>query len=341
MKSHFNKFTAYSLLFIINIGCISNNKLEMRNEIPININTTKYINKKYQENNQRKCDYCDKPNNLLRCSRCKSTYYCDKKCQRQHWKDHKKQCKNKKDFINNTRIIPYFSNKNQTAAIIGKWFKDNVIPLRNKIDSANNQSDDNSQLSISNDINLNSDRCNQILPCDINNLISSFYSWHCNECLINIDDNFCYNNCTPTSLNNSLKFIGQEKDKCIATLKKGHMSGIWNLINLGSGKIASVSRDQTIKIWDINKKEKNKCIATLEGHTKKIFILINLGNGKIASGSLDKTIKIWDINKKEEDKCIATLEGHTNFINSLVNLGEKIASASQDKSIKIWDIINS
>ena len=123
MKSNFNKFTTYYLLFVINIGCISNNKLEMRNEI--------------------------------------------------HCKE--KQCKNKKDFINNTRIIPYFLNKNQTNHIIGKWFKDNVIPIENKNNSINNQSDDNSRFSSSNDINLNSDWCNQILPCDISNLISSFY----------------------------------------------------------------------------------------------------------------------------------------------------------------------
>ena len=30
--------------------------------------------------------------NLLRCSKCKSVYYCTKECQKDHWKIHKAEC---------------------------------------------------------------------------------------------------------------------------------------------------------------------------------------------------------------------------------------------------------
>ena len=41
------------------------------------------------------CDYCKnlKANNvILKCSRCLTTYYCDKTCQRADWSRHKNEC---------------------------------------------------------------------------------------------------------------------------------------------------------------------------------------------------------------------------------------------------------
>jgi len=51
-----------------------------------------------------KCGLCDKEISVkLRCSRCKSVYYCSRKCQIKHWKsNHKKECKSyeiKSDII--------------------------------------------------------------------------------------------------------------------------------------------------------------------------------------------------------------------------------------------------
>ena len=44
------------------------------------------------------CSYCgERQQNLQRCGRCKSEFYCSKVCQKQHWKDgHKNKCKGKK-----------------------------------------------------------------------------------------------------------------------------------------------------------------------------------------------------------------------------------------------------
>lgn len=42
---------------------------------------------------------CGKPvGDFLRCGQCKSAYYCDRKCQKQHWKEHKSICKKEKIF---------------------------------------------------------------------------------------------------------------------------------------------------------------------------------------------------------------------------------------------------
>ena len=45
------------------------------------------------------CQYCNKSDCLLRCSRCRVVYYCSKECQFQdwHWR-HKKDCKRYKSY---------------------------------------------------------------------------------------------------------------------------------------------------------------------------------------------------------------------------------------------------
>ncbi|XP_068182976.1 egl nine homolog 1 isoform X2 [Antennarius striatus] len=39
------------------------------------------------------CELCGKMENLLRCGRCRSSFYCSKEHQKQHWKKHKLNCK--------------------------------------------------------------------------------------------------------------------------------------------------------------------------------------------------------------------------------------------------------
>lgn len=38
------------------------------------------------------CLFCDSKNCLLRCSKCKYVYFCNKECQQKSWKIHKKHC---------------------------------------------------------------------------------------------------------------------------------------------------------------------------------------------------------------------------------------------------------
>jgi len=44
------------------------------------------------------CLYCDKKECNLRCSNCKTIYFCNKECQSSAWKIHKKHC-NRNQFI--------------------------------------------------------------------------------------------------------------------------------------------------------------------------------------------------------------------------------------------------
>jgi WD40 repeat protein len=100
------------------------------------------------------------------------------------------------------------------------------------------------------------------------------------------------------------------------------------------GKILiSGSRDQTIKVWNL---QTGELLRTLKGHSDAVCAIAFSPSGDIiASGSADKTIKIWHLDSSE---LLGTFTGHTNAVTGLTFTasGEMLVSASLDKTIKIW-----
>lgn len=97
--------------------------------------------------------------------------------------------------------------------------------------------------------------------------------------------------------------------------------------------LISGSRDQSIKVWNL---ETNEQIRTLKGHSEGVCAIALSPDGEIiASGSADKTIKLWHLDSGE---LLATFIGHTNSVTGLTftTSGEILVSASLDKTIKIW-----
>ena len=69
-------------------------------------------------------------------------------------------------------------------------------------------------------------------------------------------------------------------------------------------KIASGSRDETVRVWHV---ETGECIKTFEGHNDVVCSVCFSSDGKkIASGSHDKTVRVWHV---ETGECIKTFEG--------------------------------
>ena len=97
-------------------------------------------------------------------------------------------------------------------------------------------------------------------------------------------------------------------------------------------RLASGSKDKTVRLWDINNRES----MTLQKHTKWPNVLAFSPNGKVlASGSVDKTVQLWDTTTGEP---LATLTGHVNGMTALAFSpdGTKLASASADGAIRFW-----
>uniref|UniRef100_A0A0N4Z243 WD_REPEATS_REGION domain-containing protein n=1 Tax=Parastrongyloides trichosuri TaxID=131310 RepID=A0A0N4Z243_PARTI len=115
--------------------------------------------------------------------------------------------------------------------------------------------------------------------------------------------------------------------KCLA-IGSGHTDQVSTIkfCNLKSSSqfLVSVSKDNTLKLWDIsdciknehNEKEKNISItasSTLLAHSSEIMCLDVSSNDMLcATGSKDKSAKLWHINRKNMKLGIAgTLSGHS------------------------------
>ena len=99
-------------------------------------------------------------------------------------------------------------------------------------------------------------------------------------------------------------------------------------------KIASVSKDKTVKLWS----REGKLLNTLKSDNYEINSISFSPDGKtIASGSHDGTVTLWDISTSRK---IRTFKEHTSNILgvSFSPDGKKIASADRNGSIQLWSI---
>ncbi len=124
------------------------------------------------------------------------------------------------------------------------------------------------------------------------------------------------------------------KSGSVEDLPSEHNNAVKELHFLDDSKLASGSFDNTLKIWDINKK---KSINTFDEHTGGVGAIQHLSKNVLISGSADNTIKVWDL--RCGTKSIKTLNSHRNSIHGVIILSDNIlASCSQDGTIKIWDL---
>ena len=124
----------------------------------------------------------------------------------------------------------------------------------------------------------------------------------------------------------------------IKTIKE-HGHYINSLLLLSNGRLASCSRDKTIKIYDI--KNNYHCDITLEGHTDCVSYISQLDNNKLISCSYDNTIKIWSITQSSYQCDYTINNAHNDKIYKVIPLrNNRIASCSDDETIKIWNSNN-
>ncbi len=98
--------------------------------------------------------------------------------------------------------------------------------------------------------------------------------------------------------------------------------------------LASISEDQTVLIWDINR---GKLLRTLKGHKNPVCVAWSPDNQILASGGgyKDSTIHSWN---PKTGKLLRILKGHTGEITSIAWSPDRniLASGSEDYTIRLW-----
>ena len=82
--------------------------------------TSKFTTNEATEASVVICSYCSSPNPPSRCSRCKFAYYCNRKCQANHWKIHKTKCNKAKQRFK----IQHHIDSNKFATAFAKLYQD-------------------------------------------------------------------------------------------------------------------------------------------------------------------------------------------------------------------------
>jgi len=73
----------------------------------------------------------------------------------------------------------------------------------------------------------------------------------------------------------------------------GHQGYIWSVIPIGSGRLATASRDRTIRLWE-QKGRRWQCFHVLCGATASLSSLAYV-DGQLWSGSRDRMLYRWDL----------------------------------------------
>ncbi|RNA03049.1 serine threonine kinase, partial [Brachionus plicatilis] len=114
----------------------------------------------------------------------------------------------------------------------------------------------------------------------------------------------------------------------------GHLSTVYQIIELPNGNLVSCSDDKTVKVWNIS----NGAVIKSITHETDVHSIAFLPNGYLVSGLYGGTINIWNL---ETNQLIRNLIGHRNIIcsnNCLHVLANgDLLSGSWDKTIKVWN----
>jgi len=112
---------------------------------------------------------------------------------------------------------------------------------------------------------------------------------------------------------------------------RGHTQSVLGLAPLPGQRLASVSRDRTLRIWNWST---GVCETTVAAHDAAVLDVITLADGRLASGAADGLVKLWN----QDGSAAGSLAGHAGWVWQMAALDKGgIASASEDGTVRTWD----
>jgi len=117
----------------------------------------------------------------------------------------------------------------------------------------------------------------------------------------------------------------------------GHTKAVYDLAFSPDGaRLASVSHDLTVRIWDVTTQAELRQMA---GHSGLVVAVDWSPDGRtVASGAYDDTLRLWD---PDTGDLRAVLDGPAGGVNDVAYSpnGAILASANGDSTVWLWDTI--
>jgi WD40 repeat protein/predicted 2-oxoglutarate/Fe(II)-dependent dioxygenase YbiX len=111
----------------------------------------------------------------------------------------------------------------------------------------------------------------------------------------------------------------------------GHTQSVLGLAPLPGQRVASVSRDRTLRIWNW---ATGACEMTVPAHATAVLDVLALPEGMLATGGADGIVKLWN----QDGSAAGNLAGHAGWVWHLARLDDGLlASASEDGAVRLWD----
>lgn len=133
----------------------------------------------------------------------------------------------------------------------------------------------------------------------------------------------------------SVIFTIHAQKKVQTIIQKGHGESVKAIVVSADGQyLLSASRDQTIKLWNINSGYE---IRTFSGHEHTVNSLsLDPDSKYLASGSADKTARVWDVNSGQQlwkspkrKQYVTTVAIHPTLT--------WVAVGGYDRMVDVWD----
>ncbi|KIZ00050.1 hypothetical protein MNEG_7910 [Monoraphidium neglectum] len=113
---------------------------------------------------------------------------------------------------------------------------------------------------------------------------------------------------------------------------RGSSAALWNQ---NGNWLLSVSRDQTLKVWDVRTMKE---LQTLQGHSRDVLSAEwhPIHEDVCVSGSFDGTLCHWLVGQAEPQAVVTGAHDSSIWALAYHPLGHVLASAGGDASIKFW-----
>nr|XP_014348564.1 PREDICTED: WD repeat-containing protein 88 [Latimeria chalumnae] len=144
-----------------------------------------------------------------------------------------------------------------------------------------------------------------------------------------------------SDIQNTLYIIDGENGTNVAQVKDHHESTMMRCcFDPGNQRVASVSSDRTIKLWDMI--AKRTTVTIKNGHSNVISdCCFSLNGHFLCTASWDTTLKIWDIMAGEfrSHGAVNLTMGHQGSVSSCAFSKDAslLVSGAYDKSVCLWD----